>query len=288
MGALGAGIDRRLEEVARAHGFSVAAAACLHRALAAGGGMAQFSHPELGGLGQWAGGGMTMIGEMGNAALRRRVTALCEALAALPAAETRHDPAADMGATDMGATDMGATDMGATDAGTADAGAAGPAPPAGPRLRPWWPEEFGQPASSGAQGEAAYAWFPRARRLAVRQDGKVAVYDTGEHGITGLSQGGAAALRLHAGAREIDLAELAPAEGPARGWTRPGVAEAAGDAGHGAERERFDRAGNATQDAAGHGDDPIALIERLAGLRAAGVLTEREFVEKKTELLARV
>ncbi len=77
---------RRLEAVAHAHGFSVAAALCVHRALAAGHGMAQFSHPELGGLGQWAGGGMTMIGEMGNPELRRRVDALCVALAAVPSA----------------------------------------------------------------------------------------------------------------------------------------------------------------------------------------------------------
>ncbi len=75
---------RRLEAVAHAHGFGVAAALCVHRALAAGHGMAQFSHPELGGLGQWA-GGMTMIGEMGNPELRRRVGALCVALAAAPA-----------------------------------------------------------------------------------------------------------------------------------------------------------------------------------------------------------
>ena len=61
MGGLGTGMDRRLEAVGRAHGFSLAATLCLHRALAAGGGMAQFSHPELGGLGQWAGGGMIMI-----------------------------------------------------------------------------------------------------------------------------------------------------------------------------------------------------------------------------------
>ncbi len=34
--------------------------------------------------------------------------------------------------------------------------------------------------------------------------------------------------------------------------------------------------------------DPLATIERLAALRAAGALTDQEFAAKKTELLARV
>ncbi len=191
MGELGSGVHPRLDAVGRAHGFSLAATLCLHRALAAGGGMAQFSHPELGGLGQWAGGGMIMIGEMGNAALRRRVGALCAELAALPVAET-------------GRVDPGVA--GPAGSATATAEFAVPASDAGP----WWPIGLGRPSSSGAQDGVAYAWFPQARRLAVRRGDSVAVYDTGEHGITGLSQAGSAAsLRLRAGAREIELSELA-------------------------------------------------------------------------------
>jgi hypothetical protein len=33
-----------------------------------------------------------------------------------------------------------------------------------------------------------YACFPDARRLAVRQDGRVTIYDTGTHRLTGFSQ----------------------------------------------------------------------------------------------------
>lgn len=80
----GADTRQRIEDLGRAHGFGAQATLCLHRALVAGGGMAQFSHPELGGLGQWAGGGMVMIGEMGNPELRRRVGDLCAALAVEP------------------------------------------------------------------------------------------------------------------------------------------------------------------------------------------------------------
>lgn len=185
---------------------------------------------------------MIMIGEMGNPELRRRVGALCAALVA--------------------ETGRAAPD-GAVDA--SDRGAAA-----------WWPAALGTPASSGTQGDAAYAWFPQARRLAVRHGGGVAVYDTAGHVISGLSQDGGMvpALRLHAGGREIALSDLAVTDEPGRGWTPPRVVEAspAGEAARVAE----------------HGHDPIALIERLSALRASGVLTEQEFAAKKTELLARV
>ena len=35
-------------------------------------------------------------------------------------------------------------------------------------------------------------------------------------------------------------------------------------------------------------DDPIALLERLAQLHAAGVLTDDEFAAKKAELLGKI
>lgn len=56
----------------------------------------------------------------------------------------------------------------------------------------WWPGELGQPASSGAQNDTRYAFFPDHRRLAVRRGdgGAVELYDTGEHRIGGVSQGG--------------------------------------------------------------------------------------------------
>ena len=40
--------------------------------------------------------------------------------------------------------------------------------------------------------------------------------------------------------------------------------------------------------AAAAAGDPLSLIERLAELRAKGVLTEEEFAAKKAELLARL
>ena len=65
--------------------------------------------------------------------------------------------------------------------------------PAAAELEPnqsadWWPAGLGNPSATGAQNDMRYACFPEQRRLAVMQDGKVHVYDTGEHRISGFSQ----------------------------------------------------------------------------------------------------
>lgn len=83
-----------LAALAARHGVSPEAAQALLRAVAEGGGrMAQFSHPELGGPGQWMSGGLTMVGDMFNPALRARVEALAQAAAALLREATAPGPA---------------------------------------------------------------------------------------------------------------------------------------------------------------------------------------------------
>ena len=67
---------------------SAAAAEVMLAAVARGrGAMAQFEHPEFGGPGQWMRGGMTMVGDMFNNALKARVEALCADLAAIFASD---------------------------------------------------------------------------------------------------------------------------------------------------------------------------------------------------------
>jgi hypothetical protein len=52
-----------IADIAQRHGFSPQAARAVADALRHGNGtMAQFNHPELGGMGQWVAGGMLMIG----------------------------------------------------------------------------------------------------------------------------------------------------------------------------------------------------------------------------------
>lgn len=141
-----------IADIAQRHGFSADAARVVAEALRHGGGrMAQFSHPELGGMGQWVAGGMLMIGDMFNNALKARVDALCRDLAAAP----------------------------------------GPIPAAEQQpgqSRHWWPDGLGTPSATGAQNDMRYACFPDQRRLAVMRDGRVRVYDTGDHRIGGFSQ----------------------------------------------------------------------------------------------------
>jgi hypothetical protein len=138
-----------INDIAARHGFTPAAARALKEALRHGNnGMAQFNHPELGGMGQWSTGGMIMIGDMFNNGLKARVAALCADLAAIP----------------------------------------GPIPAAPDFGRSWWPDDLGNPSATGAQNDMRYACFPDQRRLAVMQAGEVRIYDTGDHRINGFAQ----------------------------------------------------------------------------------------------------
>ena len=75
-------LRQALATAAQQFGVSLDAARAVFDALAAGGGrMAQFNHPDLGGMGQWSQGGMTQVGDMFNQTLKERVGALCSTLA---------------------------------------------------------------------------------------------------------------------------------------------------------------------------------------------------------------
>jgi hypothetical protein len=52
----------------------------------------------------------------------------------------------------------------------------------------WWPTELGFPNGSGAQNQVRYAYFNAAHRLAVELNGHVALYDSLDHQIGGVSQ----------------------------------------------------------------------------------------------------
>jgi hypothetical protein len=230
----------RLDAIAARHGVSPDAALALLRAIEVGQGvMAQFNHPELGGMGQWLRTGMVMVGDMFDTGLKRRVGELSSELAAL-----------------------------LSEGGAAFTEAkSGQAPP-----RPdgaWWPAELGAAASSGAQDGMRYAYFPASHRLAVQRGGQLSLYDTGTYRIFGVSQqqGSGRSLVFASDRGEVCLEDLpmvdAAASAPPQ--TPPPAPASARPAG-----------------------DPLSLIERLAELRAKGVLTEEEFAAKKAELLDRL
>lgn len=67
--------------IARETGFSLDAVEAMQGALAASGGrMAQFDHPEFGGVGQWMQGGMVMTSRGRDTVLEGRIDHLCDAL----------------------------------------------------------------------------------------------------------------------------------------------------------------------------------------------------------------
>ena len=75
-----------MQDIAQRHGFSVEAVLGMLDAVINGNGsMAQFSHPEFSGSGQWMRGGMIMVSDMFNNHLKGRIDALCNELANLVA-----------------------------------------------------------------------------------------------------------------------------------------------------------------------------------------------------------
>ena len=79
--------QQHVTALAQRYGVSADAVVTLLQALVHGHGTrAQFDHPDVGGRGQWMPGGMVMVGDMFNQALKATVDGLCVALAALLAA----------------------------------------------------------------------------------------------------------------------------------------------------------------------------------------------------------
>lgn len=146
--------------------------------------MAQFNHPELGGAGQWMGGGMIMLSDMFNHALKARVADLATELAKLVASDASLSAAREAVSLRIAPTAEGSHD--------------------------WWPSGLGVPTSHGAQNRVRYAYFAKSRRLAIELDGRLTLYDTLDHEIAGFSQqqsrGGS--LSFHSQHGLIDLADL--------------------------------------------------------------------------------
>ena len=230
----------RLDAIAARHGVSPDAALALLRAIEVGQGvMAQFNHPELGGMGQWLRTGMVMVSDMFDTGLKQRVGELSSELAALLSDRVTVFTEAKSGQT----------------------------PPRSDGV--WWPAELGAATASGAQDGMRYAYFPTFNRLAVLQADQLSLYDTDTYRIFGVSQqqGSGTSLAFSSDRGEVRLTDLllVGATANASPQTTPPSPVSTLPTG-----------------------DPLSLIERLAELRAKGVLTDEEFVAKKIELLRRL
>lgn len=254
-------------DVAARYGLGEDLVRTLLQAVAAGGGqMAQFSHPALGGMGQWSLGGMVMIGDMFNNALKARVDAVCTELATL-----MRDAPVFVSASGSGS------------------------------FGEWWPGGLGRPSTSGGQNDQRYAFFPDARRLVVDDGGQVSVYDTGQHLISGVAQqqGGGRTLTFHSQFGEVRLTDLPrigdeqpmpPPVAPAPPAPAPIVPPAApvAPAPPVAEARPIPPAAAARSALPAEHEALFAAIERLADLQARGILSAEEFSAKKTDLLSRL
>jgi len=72
----------------------------------------------------------------------------------------------------------------------------------------WWPDDLGQPSSSGGQNDMHYAFFPDSQRLAIQQGGKVTIYDSGDHRINGVSQSSGGSPEFTSQNGTVDVSEL--------------------------------------------------------------------------------
>jgi hypothetical protein len=270
---------RIVADVAKRHGVSFEATVALLGALAQGNGwQAQFNHPELGGMGQWSQGGMIMVGDMFNHGLKHRVEALCNELAGL--LHSQPSLGVDAGRF-QSQSQTGGDGVSLFVAGS------------GPSSQ-WWPAALGRPASTGAQNDLRYAFFPGPRRLAIQQGGRVRVYDTGEHKLSGFSQQQSFDQSLTFTSqfglvRVADLPLVSPQgdqpqnPAPFIPVTPPQMPVSAAPAAVVAAPSAA-----AAPAALLSTDDILKTIERLAELLQKNILTQEEFAAKKAELLSRL
>jgi hypothetical protein len=258
--------QQAINDLAQRHGFSSDAVLSMLQAVINGhGSMAQFSHPEFGGSGQWMRGGMIMVSDMFNNLLKGRIDALCRELSALVANQADFTAVGNFQSQSQGSQRQGSS------------GPAGPVslfvPPTGGGSGNWWPGDLGCASSTGVQNGVRYAHFAQARRLAIEIGGKVTVYDTLDHQIGSFSQqqsrGGSLTFSSQYGL--VDVATLP-------------VVSAEGGASSAAESPPAQPSSVAAEPAG----DIFAALEKLAELHSKGILSDEEFASKKAQLLSRL
>jgi Short C-terminal domain len=252
--------QQAVNDVAQRHGFGTEAVqSMLESVLNGNGSMAQFSHYEFGGSGQWMSGGMTMIGDMFNNHLKGRVDSLCAELSRLI----------------RGPIELFIT---------------APAQP------DWWGPDLRWPNSTGGQNDLRYAWFAQAHRLAIDAGGQVTVYDTLDHQIGGVSQqqsgGYSVTFTSQYGYVNLSLLPVVSVNGIAPTVTAPETAPPINNLNNYSNVSNNYEAYNPVQSTYSTGNtsdtDIFASIEKLAGLQARGILTADEFAAKKADLLGRL
>jgi hypothetical protein len=173
--------QQQLQILAERYNVDLASVQALLDALKQGNGrMAQFNIPALGGLGQWMQGNMVMLSDMFNNNLKNTVNNLSNELVkfiddnGLLAPTDGSHPETHASQT-QSQTDASGKTKTQTSGQAANANT-------------WWPTSWGAPAATGSQNGTEYAVFPAKQRLAIKTNGDVKLYDTGDNQISGVSQ----------------------------------------------------------------------------------------------------
>jgi hypothetical protein len=250
--------ERIIAALAERYAIGVDAVKTMLDAVVKGGGtMAQFNLPEFGGSGQWMRGGMTMIGDMFNNTMKATVDNLCSELSNVLASQPNFFATFSQSQTQSqgGGAGDGVSVFVSQSSGTS-----------------WWPSELGNPSSTGAQNNLRYAYFPGSNRLAIDYGGRVEVYDTTGHNITGFGQqqSGDASLTFTSQRGVVRVSSLPKVGGAPQ--AKPAASAPS----------------SAPQPADGDTAAIISLLQQLSQLKEKGILTEEEFAAKKAELLKRL
>lgn len=244
-----------INDIARRYNLSFDSTVSMLASVNQGGGsMAQFYCPELG-SGQWMRGGMTMVGDLFNNALKNTVNNLCDELSNALANNQMFPPA----------------------------------PKGSSGGNNWWPGDLGSPSSSGSQNNIRYAFFPQACRLVVELDGQVTVYDTLNHQISGVSQqqGGGSSLTFSSQYGTISTISLPLISGP--GLQPPVTSNFATPPAPIEQTSAPQSPPQPQNQSLNPGSSEVMdLLEKLGQLRDSGILTPEEFSAKKSELLNRL
>jgi len=226
---------------------------------------------------------MIMVGDMFNQGLKYRVDALCNELSALlrqqsvflPVPQTSQSQSQSQSSGNGNGVSLFVSGSGGYPSS-------------------WWPAELGSPNSTGAQNDLRYAWFQGTHRLAIQQGGRLRLYDTGNHMISGFGQqqGNDQSITFVSQfgvVRVADLPEviseasrpteaIAP-EAPAPMVAVPPVAESS---------DYSQSKPMPAPVAQASSDEIFKVLERLADLHQKGIVTAEEFAAKKAELLSRL
>lgn len=241
------------------------------------GSMAQFNHPEFGGSGQWMRGGMIMLGDMFNNGLKNSVGNLCQELANLIVNEPNLIQTGSFQSQSQGNQEQ--ANYTNSQQNSSNSSNAVSLFVSGADSQNWWTAIGLQfPNSTGKQNNICYAYFAGIRRLAIKLNSDITLYDTLDHQIGGFSQqqGNDASLTFSSQYGLIDIKSL-----PVISINNVAMQPAN-------PPQIVVPISNDLQVQSSQEIDIFTAIEKLAILKNKAILTENEYSIKKAELLARL